>query len=75
MRQTKIVLDTILVIAVVILACFAAAWFDLYEQFGGHTRPLEAWEIDEIPLVLLVLAGSWVWFAYRRRKELAAEIN
>jgi PAS domain S-box-containing protein len=75
MRQTKIVPDTVLVIAVVTLACFAAAWFDLYEQFGGHTRPLEAWEIDEIPLVLLVLAGSWVWFADRRRKELAAEIN
>jgi PAS domain S-box-containing protein len=75
MRQTKIVPDTVLVIAVVTLACFVAAWFDLYEQFGGHTRPLEAWEIDEIPLILLVLAGSWVWFADRRRKEFAAEIN
>jgi PAS domain S-box-containing protein len=75
MRQSKIVPDTILVIGVVTLACVAAAFFDLYEQFGVHTRPLEAWEIDEIPLVLLVLAGSWVWFAYRRRKELATEIN
>jgi PAS domain S-box-containing protein len=75
MRQIKIVPDTLLVIGLVALACFAAAFFDLYEQFGLHTRPLEAWEIDEIPLVLLVLAGSWVWFVYRRRKELAAEIN
>jgi PAS domain S-box-containing protein len=75
MRQSKIVPDTLLVIGVATLACFAAAFFDLYEQFGVHTRSLESWEIDEIPLILLVLAGSCVWFAHRRRKELAAEIN
>jgi PAS domain S-box-containing protein len=75
MRQSKIVPDTLLVIGVATLACFTAAFFDLYEQFGVHTRSLETWEIDEIPLVLLVLAGSCVWFAHRRRKELAAEIN
>jgi PAS domain-containing protein len=75
MRQSQIVPDTLLVIGIATLTCFAAAFFDLYEQFGVHTRPLEPWEIDEIPLVLLVLAGSCVWFAYRRRQELAAEIN
>jgi PAS domain S-box-containing protein len=75
MRQSQIVPDILLVIGIATLTCFAAAFFDLYEQFGVHTRPLEPWEIDEIPLVLLVLAGSCVWFAYRRRQELAAEIN
>ena len=75
MRQARTVRDLVAVIVVFILCGFFTATFDLYEKFSEHTRSLENWEIDEIPLVLLVLAISCAWFAYRRWKELKGEID
>ncbi|SFM41490.1 sensor histidine kinase [Variovorax sp. OV329] len=54
------------------LATFVLATrFELHERMAHLTARLEKWQVDEIPLALLVLSVTLAWYAWRRRNEAA----
>lgn len=74
-RSDRALTDLAMVVALSILVFIFAASVELNERVLQWTRPLEAWQIDEIPEVLLTFAVGMGWFALRRRREAAAEID
>lgn len=52
----------------------ACAQFDFSEQILHWTAPLEHYQIDELPIVLLFLACALAWFAWRRTREMRREL-
>ena len=50
------------------LAVYAlAATFELHERMAAWLLRFERWQIDEVPLVLVVLAAGLAWYAMRRQ--------
>ncbi len=43
----------------------------LQERLSALTLPFERWQVDELPLTLLVLSLGLAWYAWRRRGEAA----
>ncbi len=63
------------IVAGLTLATFALACaFELYEAFTRLTRPLEVWQLDELPIALLALALGLAWYAFRRAAQARAEL-
>ncbi len=67
--------DAAAVIAVTLLSALVFARIDLSETLFATTRGWEHLQIDELPVTLLVLAASLGWFAWRRYKEMRAELR
>ncbi len=75
--------DALAVALLSIIVAVLCAKFDVSEMFARWTRPLERLQLDEAPVVLLVVAIALIWFSARRyfdaRHELqlrrAAEIS
>jgi two-component system sensor histidine kinase UhpB len=67
--------DTLGVIALV--ACFAtlALHFELSERLLPWLKQNESWQLDELPLTLLVLSLGLVWFAFRRVSDTQRELR
>jgi two-component system, NarL family, sensor histidine kinase UhpB len=61
--------DAAVVIAATLLAAIICAKFDLGEALTGWTRPYERLQLDELPLILLVMAIGLIWFSSRRYFE------
>ena len=59
-----------LTVATFVLACV----FELYEALTRVTRPLEVWQLDELPIALMALALGLAWYAFRRAAEARAEL-
>jgi len=49
--------------------------FDVSEIVARFTRPLERLQLDEAPIVLLVMAVSLIWFSARRYFEAQRELQ
>ena len=49
--------------------------FELHEHYARWLGRYEHWQLDELPLVLAVLAGCLAWYAFRRRREAVAELR
>jgi two-component system sensor histidine kinase UhpB len=52
-----------------LLTWLVSSVFELQERLAGWTAPLEAWEVDELPLALAALALGVAWYGWRRRQE------
>lgn len=50
--------------------CLASA-FEWQEQLTRATARWEVWQLDELPLVLVVLGLGLAWFGWRRQREMA----
>ena len=61
--------DAAVVIAATLLAALICAKFDVGEAVARWTRPYERLQLDELPLILLVLAIGLIWFSSRRYFE------
>jgi two-component system, NarL family, sensor histidine kinase UhpB len=66
-----------LALVAVATAAFAlfSVYFELSETVFNWTRARERYQLDELPLVLLVLASALAWFAWRRVRELRVELR
>ena len=51
-----------------------AVQLELYETFSRWIARYERYQVDELPLALLALAGGLFWFAFRRWREARAEL-
>jgi two-component system sensor histidine kinase UhpB len=49
--------------------------FELHEHYARWLGRYEHWQLDELPLVLAVLAGGLAWYAFRRRREALAQVR
>jgi signal transduction histidine kinase len=67
-------LDAVIVFALTLLAFFLCAKFNVSELLLSLTRSRERYQLDELPVVLLVLAFASFWFATRRRRETQCEL-
>lgn len=70
-RSTR---DLIVVCLVSVLTFGASVVFDFYDLFTDATRPLEAWEIDEIHSLFFALSLAFTWYAWRRVGDLRGEM-
>jgi two-component system, NarL family, sensor histidine kinase UhpB len=68
-RRSYVKRDAVVVIAATLLAALICAEFDLGEAVARWTRPYERLQLDELPLILLVMASSLIWFSSRRYVE------
>lgn len=57
---------------VTLLTWWLAATFEWQEQLTRATARWEVWQLDELPLVLVVLGLGLAWFGWRRQRETAA---
>jgi two-component system, NarL family, sensor histidine kinase UhpB len=64
--------DAIAVTAVTLAAFLAASVLDLQEHIARLTQPFERFQADELPVTLVVLSLALLWFAWRRRRQVAA---
>jgi signal transduction histidine kinase len=64
------------VVGAATLATFGLACaFELYERLTAWTRPLEMWQLDEVPIALVALAVGLAWYAFRRAAEARAQLQ
>lgn len=66
--------DTAAVVLATALAGAICGYLELSERVFEATRRWEYLQLDELPAVLLVLAASLVWYAWRRYRESADEL-
>ena len=66
-----------LVIVFGLVLCFyaLATHMELSEKVAGFTKGYEHWQLDELPLTLLLLSAGLSWFAFRRTREARHELN
>jgi two-component system sensor histidine kinase UhpB len=50
-------------------------YLELSEQVARWMQGYERWQVDELPLSLLLLSAGLSWFGWRRWRELAAEMR
>jgi two-component system, NarL family, sensor histidine kinase UhpB len=61
--------DAAVVVAATLLAAVVCARLDVGEAVARWTRPYERLQLDELPLILLVMALGLIWFSSRRYFE------
>lgn len=74
-RQHRASRDAAVVIAATLLAALACVKLDVGEAVARWTRPYEWLQLDELPLVLLVMAVGLVWFSSRRYSEAKRQLE
>jgi signal transduction histidine kinase len=67
--------DAAVVVAATLLAAIVCARFDVGEAVARWTRPYERLQLDELPLILLVMAISLIWFSSRRYFEAKRQLE
>jgi PAS domain S-box-containing protein len=72
--KTKAFRDLVIILIVAVSVCGLAVVFDLLEMFVEWSREYEAWQIDEIIIMLVVSAFALAIFSLRRWRELIQQI-
>ena len=67
--------DAAVVIALTLLAAIICAKFDVGEAVAKWTRPYERLQLDELPLILLMMAIGLIWFSSRRYFEAKRQLE
>ena len=67
--------DAAVVIAATLLAALVCARFDVGETVARWTRPYERLQLDELPMILLVMAIGLIWFSSRRYFEAKRQLE
>lgn len=67
--------DALAVIGVTALSIIVAAHFQLTETLYALTRRWEYFQLDELPIGLLVLAIGLIWLSWRRYRQAGRELD
>jgi two-component system, NarL family, sensor histidine kinase UhpB len=74
-RQWSARRDALVVGLLSISAALLCVQFDVSEMLARWTRPRESLQLDEAPVVLLVIAVALIWFSARRYFEARRELE
>jgi PAS domain S-box-containing protein len=66
--------DIAVVVAVTLIAFALASGLELNERLLQITRPLEFYQLDELPLTIFAMAMALAWFAWRRWRSATTEL-
>ena len=72
---SAVISDLIIVVSLVLVFFITAMYLELSEKISGITKNYEHWQLDELPLTLLLLSIGLSWFAFRRTREARRELN
>jgi two-component system sensor histidine kinase UhpB len=67
--------DLAVVALVTAASFFLAAEFELSERLSRWEQRYESWQVDELPVTLLVLLSGLIWFSWRRTRQALREIR
>ena len=67
--------DAVVVVFATAVMAILCVQFDFSEALRRWTAPWERFQLDELPVVLLVLAAGLAWFAARRYGEAGRELR
>lgn len=73
--STRATRDITLAVAVTFLVSMVLVVFDVNERFIAAASRHEQWQVDELPLVLLVAYAALTWFSVRRWNESRQEVT
>src|SRR6476619_6461205 len=74
-RNREVSRDLLFVVLATGLTFVVCAVFELREWLTEITRPLERYQIDELPFTLGALALLLAWFSWRRWRQAAQELQ
>lgn len=75
MKPKKSLTDLLLVIAGVVAFWLLATYIELSEGVAKFSQAYESFQVDELPLTLLVLCMGLLWYAWRRTLVVRTEVN
>ena len=75
MKPKKTLVDLLLVGLTVLVFWGVATFSELSERVAKFSQTYEAFQLDELPLTLLVLCIGLLWFAWRRTLVVRSEVN
>lgn len=67
--------DLFLVLTLTVAAFLLGARVELNERILALTQPLEPYQVDELPVTVLVLVLGMGWFSWRRWREFSLEFR
>jgi two-component system sensor histidine kinase UhpB len=67
--------DLAIVAAITVLTFTMSAVFELNERLVSAVQPFERYQVDEVPITLLVMAIAMAWFSWRRFRHARDELN
>ena len=73
--RDRSLLDLVLITVGVLVFFVLSVQLELAESLAHWTQLYERWQLDELPLTLLVLSLGLVWFGWRRWRELNREMQ
>ena len=73
LHQARRDLGAVAIMTVLVFAIASA--FEISERMSGWARRFEAYQVDEIPLALVVLLLGLTWYSWRRYRQATAEIR
>lgn len=75
LARSRVLKDMLVVAAATLLFFVFAVQVELSERLSDWTERHEAWELDEVPLTLMVLCAGLAWFGWRRLQERSGEMR
>jgi PAS domain S-box-containing protein len=73
--RASIGLDIAIVAAITIGTFALSVLFELNERLVKFFVPLEAYQVDELPITILALALAMAWFSWRRSRHARQELS
>ncbi|HWQ39820.1 MAG TPA: histidine kinase [Burkholderiales bacterium] len=67
--------DLFVVFAVAVATFALASLLELNERVLAVTRPLEPYQIDELPITFLAMIVALAWFSWRRSRQMLEQAN
>lgn len=67
--------DLVVVVAITVLTFALSVVFELNERLVLAMVPLEAYQIDELPVTIVAMAIAMAWFSWRRFRHAREELN
>lgn len=67
--------DLVVVAAVTFATFVVSSFLELNERVIAFTRPLEAYQVDELPTTFLAMIVALAWFSWRRSRQTVEQAN
>ena len=67
--------DLAIVAAITVLTFTLSAMFELNERVVSAVQPFERYQVDEVPITILVMAIAMAWFSWRRFRHAQEELK